>query len=489
MTALSFTEDGVYLLSGGHEGVVVMWHIETGRKKFCPGYLSAIRCITINSLRDRLFSPSSSSILPSVGYVMAVAIDTNTIHIVNAVNFEPISAIQGVSYFGEALHKLHTKTSSRVLYYEPVDGLVVIEGPRSGVLSFLRWKNGAVGENVAQLEVVRTFDNMMEQVKKSVTHIEHVAFDPKGEWMVTVESRLYFSGRFPTETVLKFWFYDRSSRSYQLNTRVDNPHKNNEITSVAFHPSKPLVITTSSSGDFNVWSTVSKKSTFFLSTLKKQKESMESVIGGGGGTTGGETDNSEAFWRCRSTSSFNSQPATLSCFSLDGSLVAIANGPIVSFWDVSTLTLRGTLSHSLLLPQQSIQDMCFIVDSPFFVTITEGQLSVWNLLKMEIWWSVEHPHITKLLYYPSSKTFGIVVKKSKLVEIGHPDLVESLKAHSRSEAKSHQRHSSSSSSSSSKTGTRPIAFVDKVHNISCLTPLFTRDFFSQEPKGLLSLFF
>ena len=80
--ALQFSADGSYLLSGGTEGVLVQWQLETMLQDFLPrlgGEISAIG----NNPRD-----------PSV---LVVACNTNRLKVVNLATMSVTSTIQGVS--------------------------------------------------------------------------------------------------------------------------------------------------------------------------------------------------------------------------------------------------------------------------------------------------------------------------------------------------------------------------------------------------------
>lgn len=47
VSALTFTSNGAYLLSGGEEAVLVIWQIHTGRKEFVPRVGSAINTVSV----------------------------------------------------------------------------------------------------------------------------------------------------------------------------------------------------------------------------------------------------------------------------------------------------------------------------------------------------------------------------------------------------------------------------------------------------------
>ena len=68
--ALQFTEDGIYLISGGEEAVLVIWQLQTGRRQFIPGLGTAISHISV--------SPNSK--------YYAVSTSGNCIHLINSVS-------------------------------------------------------------------------------------------------------------------------------------------------------------------------------------------------------------------------------------------------------------------------------------------------------------------------------------------------------------------------------------------------------------------
>ena len=85
VSCLSFTHDGVYLLSGGEESVMVIWQLETGHKQFIPRLLSPLRSICVSL--DNLF------------YALAHA--DNAVRLVSAVSSRVARSIQGLEYAGQ----------------------------------------------------------------------------------------------------------------------------------------------------------------------------------------------------------------------------------------------------------------------------------------------------------------------------------------------------------------------------------------------------
>lgn len=82
VNTLTFTADGVYLLSGGEEPVLVLWQLETGHRQYLPRVGGEIKSITI--------SPNQS--------LYALSQADNSIRIINAVSQQIVRIIQGLQY-------------------------------------------------------------------------------------------------------------------------------------------------------------------------------------------------------------------------------------------------------------------------------------------------------------------------------------------------------------------------------------------------------
>lgn len=77
---------------------------------------------------------------------------------------------------------------------------------------------------------------MSRREDKPVEHsrVEHCEVSPSGYWMATIDMRN--SDRdFRAEVYLKFWAWDERNATWTLNTRIDKPHADKKITSLAFN--------------------------------------------------------------------------------------------------------------------------------------------------------------------------------------------------------------------------------------------------------------
>lgn len=186
-----------------------------------------------------------------------------------------------------------------------------------------------------------------------VSRVEHSAFTHDGTWLITVDHRV--SEWDTDECSLKFWLYNTTAQKYQLHSRVDSPHSG-PITSLACHPTRPLVVTTSTDTKFKVWS-----------------------LSGTSATDG-------YFWRCRSVGYYRGQRCSSAAFSPDGSVLAIGSGAVVSFWDPIANTLLFALTHSISSDDE-VKKVVFLPGTPLVVTTTNSRIVVWNLVTRSQWWS------------------------------------------------------------------------------------------------------
>ncbi|RUS16393.1 WD40-repeat-containing domain protein [Endogone sp. FLAS-F59071] len=333
---LAFTADGVYLLSGGEEAVLVLWQLETGHKQFLPRLGSEIRSITV--------SPDQN--LYALGHL------DNSIRIVSALNLELRQSVQGLKY-AQTDHNANPLSTGLVI--EPRNHHVVL----NGVPGTLQFYNAYTDRHALELEVAsRNMISRTDDKEIVQPHVDFVAFWDHGEWMATVDSR--DDGLTTPELYLKFWWWDPDAQSYTLNTRVDAPHTE-PITSLAFHPgsargAQPMAITTSCDKNFKIWQLV-----------------MQPGVGKN------NVEVSEPAWACRSVGVYRDYVPHHAAFSEDGSILAVAYGQIVTLWDPYTNTFQGVLVHP---PEnRAVKRVEFLGrNSPFLVSVTQDHLYVWNLL-------------------------------------------------------------------------------------------------------------
>ncbi|KAJ1301607.1 hypothetical protein OPQ81_008855 [Rhizoctonia solani] len=213
-----------------------------------------------------------------------------------------------------------------------------------------------------------------------------VALSSKGkgtdlQWLATLDSRA------DAEIYLKFWKWNNGDSNKTpnlctLNTRIDRPHGDHRVTSLAFHPKGgEMLATTGEDGAVKMW--------------------------------GIRRSSDEEFWICAASFSYRNHTPSKALFSPDGSLLAVIHGQCVTLWDTeNTTTPRGTLS---CVETKDPRELVFVGSSGRYLAVLGAQtVVVWDLARLCVLWhaslklfpcSSQHPaHITA---HPTQSTFAL----------------------------------------------------------------------------------
>ena len=84
--------------------------------------------------------------------------------------------------------------------------------------------------------------------------VERAVISSSGEWMATIDRR-EGDDTFHGETYLKFWYWDKKTAFWILNTRINRPHGLAKVTSLSFRPGveDAHVVTTGEDGNVKAW--------------------------------------------------------------------------------------------------------------------------------------------------------------------------------------------------------------------------------------------
>eukprot|EP00268_Persea_americana_P020064 TRINITY_DN20334_c0_g1_i3.p1 TRINITY_DN20334_c0_g1~~TRINITY_DN20334_c0_g1_i3.p1 ORF type:complete len:812 (+),score=149.30 TRINITY_DN20334_c0_g1_i3:277-2712(+) len=332
---LSFSSDGAYLYSGGNEGVLVVWQLDTMKRKFLPRLGSPLLYF-----RD---SPDPS--------LSSISCADNQILLLRMPSMEILRSIAGIKL----------PWSFPEIYRDFQSGFAF---DHSAALVALRSRNYCIqfyslfdSREVSQVQVCERNYLPVDDVTVVVTL---VALSIDSSKMGTVEAKLPEDGIGGLVT-LKFWASGSRSGEYSLSTVIYEPHSDAGISALAFHPSRSMAVTSSYGGEFKVW---------ILSHDIGQKDQMPQKSG----------------WKCRSVGSYKKRPMTAATFSGDGSVLAIAAETVVTLWNPDTNALVAVVGETLT----PIVRLSFIGKSEHLVSVSWGskpQLSVWSMSKLSISWT------------------------------------------------------------------------------------------------------
>ncbi|KAA8523464.1 hypothetical protein F0562_009887 [Nyssa sinensis] len=201
---LFFSSDGAYLYSGGKEGVLVVWQLDTGKKKFLPRIGSPLLYF-INSP-----DPSLSSI----------SCADNRVHLLKMPSMEILKSIAGIKL--------------------PWSVPEISKGSYNGLLD---------DREISEVQVCERNHQPGDEVTVIVTL---VALSQDGSMMGTVETKL------PEEGIgglvsLKFWTCGAQNKNFSLSTIIYEPHRDAGVSAIAFHPTRHIAVSSSYGGDFKIW--------------------------------------------------------------------------------------------------------------------------------------------------------------------------------------------------------------------------------------------
>ncbi|KAK4265483.1 hypothetical protein QN277_026532 [Acacia crassicarpa] len=335
VTFLSFSLDGAYLYSGGKEGVLVVWQLDTGKKKFLPRIGSPLLYF-INSP-----DPSLSSI----------SCAANQILVLKMPSMEILRSISGIK------PPLSSKDICGGLAGRPAfdcnSGLVAVQTDNYTIQFYSLLDDRGLYE----VQVCERNHQPGDEVTVVVTLVE-LSLD--GSMMGTVEVKL------PEEDIgglicLKFWELDSDDKSFSVSTLIYEPHRDAKISAIAFHPARHMAVSSSYGGDFKTW--VSKDEIKMIDQM---------------------TPNSG--WTCHAVGSYKDKPMTAAAFSADGSVLAVAAETVITLWDPDKNVLVAIVGQS----PTPIVRLTFAGNSDYLLYASHGskpRLAVLRMSKLAECWS------------------------------------------------------------------------------------------------------
>ena len=277
-----------------------MWQAAIGVKTFVPRLGGGITFIEANDF--------------SKGIQIAVTTDDNALHLVDASRMREEWSLRSLS-----LSNIHDKKYYYATKQDPVDGYFVCNGAAGKLQALdpysctIRWTHDVV----EHARVSRT-EKFTEIYAPCVLYFEFFKTLRGDVYLATVDSRRG-EDRFSLVYALKFWLFDRNKSKYALSAQVENPHGHNAVTSLKFVPETSqnsrsnYAVTTAEDGSVKLWNV----------SLDEQRC---------------------AAWTCAYTFRHKDSAVIDVALSLDGSVLALAQGNVVTLWDPITVSLKASVS-------------------------------------------------------------------------------------------------------------------------------------------------
>uniref|UniRef100_A0A1J3IIZ1 WD repeat-containing protein 75 n=1 Tax=Noccaea caerulescens TaxID=107243 RepID=A0A1J3IIZ1_NOCCA len=327
VNVINFSCDGAYLYSGGREGVLVVWQLDTGKKKFLPRIGSPLLYF--------MWSPD-----PTLSSVVCA---DNQIHLLKMPSMEIYRTISGIKP-PPSLPKMYEGLASTVAF------------DRSSGIAALCTENYCVqlynllnDRGISEVQVCERNHQPGDEVTVVVTA---VALSLDGSVMSTTEVKLPEDG-IGGLVSLKFWESEPDNKTFTLSTIVYDPHRDAGVSAIAFHPTRSMAVSTSFGGDFKIWVCNSDKN---------------------------------SSWICHAVGSYKKKPMTAAAFSGDGTVLAVAAENVITLWNPDKNILLSVLGATLT----PITKLCFAGKSEFLVAAShfpKPELSVWDTSKLSLSWS------------------------------------------------------------------------------------------------------
>ncbi|KAL8135453.1 uncharacterized protein LOC141713331 isoform X2 [Apium graveolens] len=359
---LFFSSDGEYLFSGGKEGVLMVWQLDTGKRKFLPRIGSSL-----------LFYTSSGD--PSISTISCA---DNRIHILKMPSMEILKSISGIKLPPSVPGLLKDSCTSFAI--NQTSGIAAIRTDNYCIQFYSLLDDREISE-------VQVCERNHQPVDQVTVIVSLVALSPDGCVMCTSETRLPEDG-IGGLVSLKFWVCGSESTNFSLSTIVYEPHREAGISGIAFHPTLPMAVSSSYGGDFKVW---------VSNNVNKLNDQALASTG----------------WTCHAVGSYKKKPMTATAFSADGSVLAVAAETVITIWDPKKNVLVAVIGESL----EPISKVAFIGKSDYLVSASGGskpQLSVWSMSKMCMSWSYKlHTEaITSTMGNSYFSVLGLIPKSS-----------------------------------------------------------------------------
>ncbi|KAL0569498.1 NET1-associated nuclear protein 1 [Marasmius crinis-equi] len=372
VSSLTFTPNGAYLLSGGEEAVLVIWQLHSGKKEFVPRVGAPIQTISL--------SPAGPH---GEEYLLGLSDATHTF--VSAANLRISRSYSRMKLGPSMTYNLPSSSSSVPLAIHSITSTIILPSSHPSSLQTYSPSHAEVRSEIEvspSNRVSRKDDKPLEP-----SRVRRVVVSPSGMWMASIDSRIG-DADFQSEIYLKFWFWDKKTSTWTLNTRIDRPHGLGDVTDLSFSPrsnsnDESYLVTAGSDGTVKTWRT-------------RPHISKRSLL--------------EEFWISRSSLPFRAKAPSSVAWSPDGTLLAVCLGEQVSVYDPRTNVLRCTLTS----PESTLTKTAhFLGRGRFLAVVGESEVAVWDIVLQTVRWTrATKSPITSLVPHPDNDTFALFTSTS-----------------------------------------------------------------------------
>ncbi|KAF2210252.1 hypothetical protein CERZMDRAFT_99667 [Cercospora zeae-maydis SCOH1-5] len=464
VSAVKFSRDGNYLISGGRESVLVIWQLETGHKQFLPHLTAEIERIVV--------SPS--------GTKYALQMGDNSIMVLSTTELKPVANFAGLQLLvlTEQLEREEMALPALTVVLHPSDPkqlLLTVPATqpkhsrdvttRPFLQSFDIRNSRHINRQALSRNNVTDFNRGPENTPIIPPDVNLLAISTDGKWLATVDewfppatdlehavARTTGFDAIDVENIqeeqlkrreiyLKFWKWDEIHSMWTLSTRVDAPHARSSdadlgsgagrILQLKSNPASNGFATIGEDGEVMIW----KPKTKFRHGVPLKEPNGDNLVE----------------WTCRRTiklpiaaddegradspmdsESGKSLAAIDAClaFSPDGSMLACSTitstetaQPLVHFVDPETELITST-STGIIPADEDALDFGFL--DRYLIVLSLGHVRVWNLVDDNVHYTIKLPgtlgeqETAKLAVNKTDETFAVTSTIISSVEVDEP---------------------------------------------------------------------
>lgn len=245
--SMSNSSTGNYLISGGHESVMVLWQLDSGRKQFLP----------------HLSSPICNIVVSPTGNFYALKLADNSVIVLSATELQPSATITGLQLpskvtkagdlsepvasssrvYDTAPAILHPQNPNHLMIVVPASQMVRHERQPLSNLSVLQTFDVRTGCHLSRQALARTNLTVLntgpEGTEIATPNIKYFDLSQDGKWLATVDDwhphpqdvKAFVAAHVDEvnaedrrEVFLKFWIWNELTNLWELVTRIDGPH-------------------------------------------------------------------------------------------------------------------------------------------------------------------------------------------------------------------------------------------------------------------------
>ncbi|KAL2428783.1 hypothetical protein ABEF95_007228 [Exophiala dermatitidis] len=262
VNAVKWSRDRNYIISGGNETVLVIWQLDTNQRQYLPHLSTPILGLTVSA----------------TGSAYALRLADNSVMVLSTADLLPFASVSGLALGPAAASAstmaLHPTTAIRLV--AAATGDAVTQGSRRPKnLTLLQEYDMESNLQLGRQALTRNMTTAKNVAPSGGTvrepNVTHLGISHDGKWLATVDQwwpneqdieTLYISTDDArtrgavVETTLKFWRWNEDENTWELVTRVDEPHKPGALSvlGLAVNPTKTEFSTIGSDASIRIWS-------------------------------------------------------------------------------------------------------------------------------------------------------------------------------------------------------------------------------------------